>query len=157
MTFPILLVLFLGLPLLELKLLFLLADHASPAAAVVLVVLTGVAGAHLARRQGRMVLRALREDLNGGRMPTDHLLSGMLVLVGGTLLVTPGLLTDAVGLLLMVPGNRRILIPPLKRWLAKRFELRVRTAFGPDTPFAPPKEVDAREVEDAPTDSETSP
>ncbi len=81
-----------------------------------IVVATGFIGAALARSQGFAVLRRIQEATARGEVPTDALIDGAMVLVAGTLLITPGVLTDAVGFALLVPPARAV----LKRWFARR-------------------------------------
>ncbi len=154
MGLSVLLLLFILVPLGELWLLFTIADLLGEGGGWTtfgLVILTGMFGASLARGQGVKVLRAIQTDLAQGRMPTDHVISGLLVLVGGALLVTPGVVTDLVGLFLMVPGDRHLLVPPLKRYFARRFQIQqLHTPFSPST-FA--KDAEGVEVHDEPCDS----
>ena len=72
-----------------------------------LVILTGIAGAALARQQGLSTLARFRDAMAEGRLPHEELVEGVLVLVAGAVLLTPGLLTDVCGFLLLVPGLRR--------------------------------------------------
>ena len=88
-----------------------------------LVMVTGAAGALLARGQGMRVLGAIQRDLGEGRVPATHLLDGLFVLIGGILLLTPGLLTDLAGLVLLLPFSRA----RLKRALRSRIERLVRS------------------------------
>jgi UPF0716 protein FxsA len=74
-----------------------------------LVMVTGVVGAWMARAEGFRVLRSWQSALAEGRIPADGVVSGALVLVGGVLLVTPGVLTDMVGFALLFPPTRRLL------------------------------------------------
>ena len=83
-----------------------------------LVAATGVFGAALARREGTRALSAVQHDLAVGRLPAQALLSGAAVLVGGAFLVTPGVLTDVVGLLLLLPPTRSAVL----RWLRRGLE-----------------------------------
>jgi UPF0716 protein FxsA len=91
----------------------------------------GVLGAWLGRRAGLGVLREVQDGLARGVPPADKLVEGVLVLVGSVLLVTPGVLTDLVGLALFIAPVRRWLAPRLKRavlaWLTQR-GVRVGTA-----------------------------
>lgn len=123
--FAILALLFIVVPLVEVYLLFVVASHLGFLQTVAIVLLTGMAGASLARWQGLQVMRQLQRDLAEGRMPGHTILSGILVLVGAVLLVTPGILTDAVGLLLMIPPVRYAAIALLKLYLRSRFEIHV--------------------------------
>ncbi|MEX0890881.1 MAG: FxsA family protein [Gemmatimonadota bacterium] len=113
-----LLLLFIGVPLLELALLLWIGQRVGLVPTVALVVATGVAGAALARSQGLRVLGRIRAELAAGSMPAQELLDGALVLVAGATLLTPGLLTDVFGLLLLLPGTRG--------WVRARLGARMR-------------------------------
>ena len=115
-----LLLLFTLVPLIELFLLVKLGTVIGIGATVLIVISTGVLGAWLARRQGLGVLRRLSEELNEGRLPGDTLIDGLLILVAGVLLLTPGLITDTIGFLLLVPQGRTV----VRRIVAARFEKR---------------------------------
>jgi UPF0716 protein FxsA len=121
-----LVLLFALVPLVELFLLLKLAQVIEFGPTVALVLGTGVVGAWLVRRQGVRTLALIREDLAAGRMPADRILSGVFILVGGAFLVTPGILTDVAGFLLMVPGNRRF----LAHWLRQRASDRMQSGGG---------------------------
>ncbi len=115
-----LLLLLLVVPLVELTLLMMLADWTNWQTAVTAVVVTGVVGALLIRHQGWRTIRRIQADLAEQRLPTDALLAGLLLFVAGALLMTPGLLTDLVGILLLVPATRAV----AKAWLIERFRAR---------------------------------
>jgi UPF0716 protein FxsA len=102
-----LLVLFTVVPLLELYLLILLGNAIGFWPTVGIVLVTGMLGAWLAKREGLRVLHKWQAALAQGRMPEEGVLGGLLVLVGGVFLVTPGVLTDICGLLLLIPPTRR--------------------------------------------------
>ncbi len=121
--------LFTLVPLLELWLLLRIGDAVGLGPTLGLVVLTGVAGAWLARREGARTWRAVHEQLGAGRVPGRELLEAALVLLSGVLLVTPGVLTDAVGLSLLVRPVRARLADRLQRRLASSVE--VHTLGGP--------------------------
>ncbi|ATF11930.1 FxsA family protein [Brevibacillus porteri] len=84
---------------------------------VVLVILTGILGAWLARQQGMQVFRMVQHQLARGQMPTDSLIDGVLILIGGILLLLPGFVTDVIGLVFLIPYTRMIIRHLLKRWL----------------------------------------
>ncbi len=111
MFFRLLLILTI-VPLTELMLLLRLADAFSWQSTLVLVVLTGVLGAWLARRQGIRTFARIQSELERGTLPADALIDAALILVAGLVLVTPGILTDLFGFAL--------LIPPIRRWLKRR-------------------------------------
>ena len=86
---------------------------------VALTVATGVAGAALAKAEGRRVVAGWRRAAAEGRLPEEGVLSGALVLAGGVLLVSPGVITDALGLALLFPPTRRLAAAALRRALAR--------------------------------------
>jgi UPF0716 protein FxsA len=98
--------LFVIVPLVELALLIRIGQSVGLLPTVALVVVTGIVGAALARREGLRTFLAMQADLRGGRFPVGRLLDGVLILVAGGLLLTPGILTDILGFALLVPGSR---------------------------------------------------
>ena len=87
---------------------------------VLLLVLDSVVGAWLVRREGGRAWRALTTALQTGRMPTQELADAGLVLVGGTLMLTPGFVTDALGILLILPLTRPLARRLLAQVVARR-------------------------------------
>jgi len=104
-----LLLLFTLVPLLELFLLIEVGELIGFWATVALVVTTGALGAFLTRFEGLRVLGQVQAEFRVGRVPTDRLLDGLLILLAGAVLLTPGLITDAVGFFLLVPPGRRLI------------------------------------------------
>ena len=102
----------------ELALLIKIGQYLGVANTLAIVILTGLTGAYLARMQGLITLRKIREDVNQGRMPTEKLLDGVLILCSGILLLTPGLITDLIGLTGLIPFTRHL----LKRWLKQKIK-----------------------------------
>jgi UPF0716 protein FxsA len=112
--------LFTLVPVLDLWVLFAIGRAMGFWPTIALLVGTGVAGAWLAKAEGRRVLGGWRRALEEGRMPDEGLVSGALVLAGGVLLVSPGVLTDAIGLALLFPPTRRLAARGLRAWLGRR-------------------------------------
>ena len=102
-----LVLLFVVLPLVDLYFLLEIGTWFGLPATVVLTVLTGLVGAWLVRREGRRVWLAWRKALDGMTVPEHGLVEAALVLLGGVLLVTPGVMTDLVGIVLILPWSRR--------------------------------------------------
>ncbi len=130
------------IPLIEIYLLVRVGSHIGAWSTVALVLGTGMAGAWLARAQGLSVMARIRENMSQGVPPTGELVDALLIFVAGVVLITPGLITDAVGLALLVPPVRRA----LKAWLTARFvqwsaQGRVHVVRGPGGPFAGPGET----------------
>ena len=107
-----LLPLFTLVPLVELALLIYLGQHVGLWPTVALVLGTGMLGAWLAKVQGLFVLRQMQRDLACGQLPTVAIVDGVLILIAGAVLLTPGLMTDVCGFLLLVPPTRAL----ARRW-----------------------------------------
>lgn len=113
--------LFILWPIVELWLLIEIGRATSAWTTITLVILTGVVGAALAKREGLKTYYRMREDLAAGRLPGDHLLDALVILVAGILLITPGLISDTVGIVLLAPPARRALREYLKRRFRSQF------------------------------------
>jgi UPF0716 protein FxsA len=107
-----LLLLFILVPALELALLIELGGRLGTLPTLLLLVLTGLLGAYLARRQGLGALRAAQEQMQRGELPAGPIVDGILILVAAVLLITPGVLTDGLGFLLLVRGFRAGQVDP---------------------------------------------
>ena len=116
MIFLVLFLLLTLVPLMELALLIRLYQATDLATTLAVVILTGIVGAALARRQGLETWHRIQHRLSEGRPPTVELMDGLMIFIAGALLITPGMLTDAVGFLLLIPPVRRL----LRGWLARR-------------------------------------
>jgi UPF0716 protein FxsA len=109
-------------PMVELVLLLTLADMTGFEVPLALVIGTALGGAWLLRRQGLKTLRSIRTELRGGRLPPNEILDGVLILIAGVLLLTPGILTDLVGISLLIPTTRAV----FRRWLVTYFKSRLQ-------------------------------
>ena len=118
----VLFLLFTLIPIVELWLLFWVAEQTSYWAALGLVITTGVIGAALARWQGWLVAWRIRSELAAQKMPTDALLDGLLILIAGVVLITPGVLTDCLGFALLIPPVRTLIKRGLKKWFQKAIQ-----------------------------------
>lgn len=114
--------LFVVVPILELLLLLQMGRWVGFWPTLALVISTGVAGAALARLEGLRVLLGAQRELRSGRMPTDALLGGVCVLIGGALLLTPGILTDLLGFSLLLPPTRRFWMERLRTAARNRLQ-----------------------------------
>ena len=99
--------LFTIVPLVELYLLIEVGRFIGVGATIAIVVLTGLLGAWLARLQGLKVLAEVRASLEAGQLPTEAIIDGLLILIAAAVLLTPGLITDSVGFLLLIPAGRK--------------------------------------------------
>ena len=94
-----------------------------------LVVLTALLGAWMLRSQGLAAFKRVRDALDAGKPPARELLEGVILLIGGALLLTPGFVTDALGFI--------CLLPPTRRWLLRRLMRRILTKFSADFEIPP--------------------
>lgn len=113
-------ILFVTVPFVELYILMEMSRQLGLLPTLGIVVITGIAGAALAKHQGLGVLRRIRSEMSFGQMPGDALFDGMLVLIGAILLLTPGILTDLTGFSLLIPGTRLVFKKYLKNWAGKK-------------------------------------
>lgn len=104
-----LLLLFVTVPLVELYLLLRLADVTGPAATFLLVIITGIIGSWLAKREGVMAWQKFHAALAEGRVPSREIQDGLMIVFAAALLLTPGLLTDIVGFVMLVPVGRELI------------------------------------------------
>lgn len=74
---------------------------------IALIILTGVVGAYLAKKEGLQTIKRAQEQLSYGQIPGESVLDGICILIGATLLVTPGFFTDLFGFLLLFPPSRK--------------------------------------------------
>lgn len=109
------------IPVAEIYLLIKVGNHIGALNTVILVIATAFAGAYLARLQGMQTMYRVRASLEQGLMPAEAMLDALLIFVAGIVLLTPGFLTDAMGLLLLIPETRfvfkRYLRRKLDRWI----------------------------------------
>ncbi len=120
--FAKLLLLFTLGPLLELYLLIEVGRIIGTWPTILLVVSTGFFGVMLARAEGFLVLRRIGDNLSSGELPGDELLNGVMILVGAAFLLTPGLISDMAGFLLLIPGSRNFVKHIIRRKLKKALE-----------------------------------
>ena len=104
-----LLLLFIVVPAVELILLIQMGRWIGTLPTVGLIVVTGIVGAYLTRQQGVQVWRRAQQEAQNGQVPGGALLEGAMILIAGAVLMTPGVLTDAFGFLLLIPQTRKLL------------------------------------------------
>jgi UPF0716 protein FxsA len=114
--------LFIILPILDLTVLVKLGGSIGFWPTLTLVLLTGAAGAALARAEGLRVLKLVQRELAAGRVPGSALLDGVAILAGGLLLLTPGFITDVMGLALLLPPTRRWVKRVVRRWFEEQLD-----------------------------------
>ena len=113
-------VLFTTVPLLELMLLIEVGSRAGALTTIAICLVTGFVGASLAKSQGADVVRRITATVQQGVLPARELLDGVLILVAGVVLLTPGFVTDAMGILLLTPPIRALIRVGLFRWIQGR-------------------------------------
>lgn len=118
-----LLLAFIIIPFVELVLLLQMAEATSWWVTLAIVIGTGVLGSVLARREGLAALARFREAIAAGRMPGREIQDGMMIAVAAALLLTPGLISDSLGFLLLTPWGRRRVGDFLRRRYAGRFRI----------------------------------
>lgn len=114
-----LLLIFIVVPLIELYFLLEISQFIGVLTTVMIIIFTGAVGVSIAKRQGYQVINNIRSSLNSGKMPTDDLISALLILIGGVTLLTPGFLTDITGFLLILPGSRDLIAALVKKYFLK--------------------------------------
>lgn len=114
------LLLFIVLPAVELALLIQIGKVIGTLETLLLIVVTGVVGASLARRQGFHVLQQVQAEMQQGRVPADAVGDGMIILIAAALLITPGVITDTIGFLCLIPMTRRAVKAVVWKWLEGR-------------------------------------
>ncbi len=146
MPWLVLFVLFVAMPVLEIYVLVQVGQVIGAAWTVLLLVAAGVLGTWLTRHEGRRTWRAFDEALAARRVPARELADGALVLVGGTLLLAPGFVSDVLGLALILPPSRAVVRGLLTAYLARRFTVVVNRGTsrysGPDHDVIPGEVVD---------------
>ncbi len=86
---------------------------------VALVIGTGLLGGALLALEGSGVIRSMKQEISKGRIPQDQIIDGVLVAVGALMLITPGIITDTMGILLMVPPTRYLARVGVRRLISK--------------------------------------
>lgn len=105
------------IPLIDMLLLIVVADYLGWVATVALVVATALVGLILVRAEGRRTLSKLQRSVSRGEPPQDHLIDGGLLIAAGAFLLTPGLVTDGIGLLIVLPPTRLLMRKVVKRYV----------------------------------------
>ena len=104
-----LLLLFIIVPIIELILLIQIGQLVGTVPTIALIIFTGALGAFLVRRQGISVLNKIRTELQTGQLPAGSIFDGAIILLAGAFLMTPGILTDTMGFLCLIPPTRRFI------------------------------------------------
>lgn len=124
---------FVAIPLIEIWAIIQVGQWIGAWPTILILILDSVVGAWLVRREGGRAWRALTSAINSGKMPAKELADGALLLIGGTLMLTPGFVTDAAGLLLIAPFTR----PFARRALTRVVKARLVVTGNPFPPQGP--------------------
>ena len=138
MPLPALIALFIVVPLVELYVILQVPELLGGGTTgvlltILLLAIDSLIGSLLLRSQGRTVWRRFNETLSAGRMPHREVMDGVLVIFGGAFLITPGFLTDIVGLVLLIPPSRAV----VRRFVVRRLGQRVEVEMRPAPPGRP--------------------
>jgi UPF0716 protein FxsA len=118
-VFSRLLLIFIIVPLLELYVIIEVSSRIGLLETIVVLIVISILGAALAKREGYNAVQRIQEEMAQGRMPGDPLIEGGVILAGAILLLTPGFLTDALGLAMLFPPTRRAALSLVKRRIKK--------------------------------------
>ena len=140
--------LFTVVPLVELYLLIAIGRALGPVPTIGLVLLTGALGAWFARLEGARVIRSWQEAIARQQMPKDGVIDGLLIFIGGLMLITPGILTDIAGLLMVVPPTRRVVARVVRAWFERQIAAGRVQVYAPGYNGAPAGFQEVREVID---------
>ncbi|KGX93379.1 exlusion protein FxsA [Pontibacillus halophilus JSM 076056 = DSM 19796] len=109
-------------PALEIGVLIWAGNLVGPWWVILLIILTGILGAYLAKQQGLETLNRARTLMNQAQVPQDEIFDGICILIGAVVLLTPGFITDAIGFTLLLPATRAPIRHALKRTVRKMME-----------------------------------
>ena len=123
-----LVLIFIVLPIAELYVIIKVGEAIGVLPTIALLILDSFLGAALLRSQGRAAWRRFNEALAAGRIPTREVFDGAMVILGGAFLITPGFITDVIGILLLIPPSRAIFRGLVARMARRRAVFRVQTA-----------------------------
>ncbi|MFA5881680.1 MAG: FxsA family protein [Eubacteriales bacterium] len=125
-------ILFIAVPVAEVVIYIELGHYIGIIPTLAMIFGTGIAGVILAKQQGFYIITRIREEIQSGRVPGNQMLDGLLILAGALLLLTPGLLSDMAGFILLLPFTRVYVREFLKKKLSKWIQDgKVQIYFGP--------------------------
>lgn len=119
----VLALLFLVVPLLELFVIIQVGQAIGALNTVGLLLLDSIVGGWLMKREGLATLRRFQSKLGSGHLPENELIDGFMILFGGALMLTPGFLSDLLGIVLLLPPVRAVIRPIVKRQVGKRISI----------------------------------
>ncbi len=132
----LLVLIFIVLPIAEIYVIIKVGEAIGVLPTIALLFLDGFLGAALLRSQGRAAWRRFNEALAAGRVPAREVFDGAMVILGGAFLLTPGFITDVIGLVLLVPPTRAVFRGIVSRMARRRTAFAVRTVhWGTQRPY----------------------
>jgi len=144
---PLLVVLFIAVPIIELAVIIQVGQWLGVLPTIAVLLADSVLGSVLMRSQGRAAWRRFNAALAEGRPPAREVLDGVLVILGGALLLTPGFVTDVFGLAFLLPPTRAVLRGLLVRRFAQRLVVTTTARFGARPPRARGYDVEGTATE----------
>jgi UPF0716 protein FxsA len=108
------------IPLIELGILIKIGTHIGTLNTISLVILTAAIGAYMVRLEGIGVMSRIQQNMQDGQFPAEELINGGMVLVAGALLLTPGVFTDVIGFLMVIPVTRNVIKRVIKQYIEKK-------------------------------------
>jgi UPF0716 protein FxsA len=108
------------IPLIELGILIKIGTVIGTLNTITLVILTAAIGAYMVRMEGIGVLSRIQQNMQEGQFPAEELINGAMVLAAGALLLTPGVCTDVIGFLMVIPVSRNVIKRLIKRYIEKK-------------------------------------
>ena len=127
-----LVILFIAMPIIEMWLLIVVGQHLGASLTIIMVVFTAVIGLHGLRSQGLSTLKRLQDKLSSQQLPAKEIVEGVILAIGGAFLLTPGFITDILGVSCLLPFTRILWLKLLFTW----FQLRLSPLH--QAPFEPP-------------------
>ena len=115
-----LLLLFILIPVIEIALLIEVGSMIGTGNTIAVILLTAVIGAYMVKHEGLGVMYRLQQNMNQGTFPAEEMINGMMILVSGALLLTPGFFTDVIGFLMVIPVTRNLIKRIARRIIEKK-------------------------------------
>jgi UPF0716 protein FxsA len=135
-----LLLLFIGIPVLELCIFMMLGNRIGIPTTLAIIVITAILGAYLTKSQGLKALRNYQTAVSSGKLPHEEVMDGLMILIAGAVLLTPGFLTDAIGFALLIPTVRDIVRAIVKTKMKEKIKV------AGDAMGAPPSRTSTQDV-----------
>lgn len=119
MFYPLFLI-FVIIPIIEIYLLIEVGSRIGTLNTIIVIFLTAIVGASMVQHQGLGVMRRMQQNINEGVSPAEEMVNGVMLLIAGILLITPGFFTDAIGFLMVIPFTRNLIKKIARRIIDKK-------------------------------------